>query len=976
MNVLLLQKSSYITDEEVLNARTLSKFLFILSLFASSLIFSGTTGKIAGRVIDAETGEALIGANILLLGTNLGAATDIDGFYQIINVSPGTYDLRFSVMGYNSLTISSVKVRVDLTTSIDAELNIGEITVDDVVVVAVRPLVEFDRTSTASYIDAEQINDLPVQNVSEIIQIQAGVVAGSNGDLHFRGGRAREVSYIIDGIPVSNPFSQSGGSNVRVENSMISELQVISGTFNAEYGSAQSGIVNIVTKKPSDEFSAQVQFFAGDYYTNKTDIFIGGDEFNPLNQKDLQITLSGPIINEKLGFFVTGRANTDDGYLNAEQRYNEMDGWKIDAYRHWFTQKYSSQGSGFGRIPIPDSLRTGDNSTVPMSANKAYSFTGKLAFYPVSSMAFVYQVFGAAGESQSYSTSWTYAPDGRNTNYSNSMSHFLSFRHNPSNNIFYNLRFSYQYNFSESYLYEDPIIANYYGDTGYMPIGASDDQTGFVQGDNQWGRGNTTREQLLVNGDFNWQLGKHNFIKFGFEGRQYNIHYKNQPLINTDSWNSNQYTSSISGKGLDFDEYWDLMDNYWRNWNEEFGSEKLRLTDRSDGDFVDYIREPMEFSVYMQDKMEIGEIIVNAGLRFELYDTNTDVVINKRALSDKIGEADNLTPASIKTQFLPRFGISFPISDAGAFHFSYGHFYQPVSFEMLFRHPIDEHMTSLLLDGARVGNPDLKAEKTISYEIGLQQQVAAEFAIDVTLYYKDLKDQVGLELAKTVDAVSYERYINRDYGNVKGFTVALEKLSTGLLSGTLDYTFQYAQGSASDPNFLQVIEVASRMSDEPVQFPERQILPLDWDQRHTVNLVVNLREPNDWSLSVLGRYGSGLPYSPTSVEELQLPDREFKNSDRKPATYTLDFKAQKSFFTSGVMWNVFLQVDNLFDHLNENSVFSTTGRATNNARLPYDEQIERQNLEEGGQFTMQEWDNRPSWYSSPRRIRIGVAVKL
>ena len=959
-----------------MDSKTLSKLLFVFSLFAGSVLLAGTTGKIVGRVVDAETGEGLIGANVLLLGTNSGAATDIDGYYQIINVPPGSYGLKFSVMGYNSQTISNVKVRVDLTTSIDAELNVGEIKVDDVVIVATRPLVEFDRTSTASYIDAETINDLPVQNVSEILQIQAGVVSGANGALHFRGGREREVSYIIDGVPVSNPFSQSGGSNVRVENSMISELQVISGTFNAEYGSAQSGIVNIVTKRPSDNFSTNVQFFSGDYYTKKTDIFIGGDQFDPLNQKDLQVTLSGPIINEKLGFFVTGRATTNDGYLNAEQRYNAMDGWKINAYRHWFTQKYSSQGSGFGRIPIPDSLTTGDNSIVPMSTSKAYSYTGKLAFYPVPSMALVYQVFGSAGESKSYSTSWTYAPDGRNTNYNNSMSHFLSFRHNPTDNLFYNIRVSYQYNFSESYLYEDVLIADYPGADGYMPMGAVDDQTGFIQGDNQWGRGKTTRKQLLVNGDLNWQLGKHNYIKLGFEGRQYNIHYQNQPLIRTNPWQSYDYTSSISGKGLEFDEFWDLMNDYWKNWNEEYDSPKLRLTNRDDGSFVDYIREPIEFSTYIQDKIEIGEIIVNAGLRLEVYDPNTDVVINKRALSDKIGEASNLTPASVKTEFLPRFGISFPISDAGAFHFSYGHFYQPVSYEMLFRHPIDENMTSLLLDGARVGNPDLKPEKTVSYEVGLQQQVSSGYAIDVTLYYKDLKDQVGLELAKTVDAVSYERYINRDYGNVKGFTVALEKLGTGMISGTLDYTFQYAQGSASDPNFLQLIQVATRRSDEPIQFPERQILPLDWDQRHTVNFVLNFREPKDWSVSFLGRYGSGLPYSPTSVEELQLPDREFKNSDRKPATYTLDFKAQKNFELLGTTWNVFLQIDNLFDHLNENYVFSTTGRATNNARLPYEEAIQREMLEEGGQFTMQEWDNRPSWYSSPRRIRVGLSVKL
>ena len=959
-----------------MDAKSLSKLLFVFLFFTSTFLYSGTTGKIVGRIVDAESGEALIGANVLILGTNLGAAADVDGFFQIINVSPGSYDLKYSVIGYNTLVMKNVKVSVDLTTTLNVELQIGEIKFEDVVVVASRPLIEFDRTSTAAYIDTEEINQLPVQNIGEILQIQAGVVAGANGDLHFRGGREREVSYIVDGVPVSNPFSQSGGSNVRVENSMIGELQVISGTFNAEYGSAQSGIVNIVTKKPSDVFSTQVQLFAGDYFSNKSDVFIGLDKPDPLNEKDLQITLTGPIVSEKIGFFATGRYYKSNGYLYGERRYNPIDGWKINAYRHWFTQKYSSQGSGFGRIPVPDSLKTGDGSAIPMAAREEYSFTGKLTYYPMGSMSFIYQLFGSAGEGQSYNDSYRYAPDGRNTGYNNSMSHFLYYRHSPSNDLFYNIRFSYQHNFSENYLYEDIKIADFPGDNGYLPIGATDDQTGFVQGDNQWGRGETTRKQFLINGDLNWQIDKYNFVKIGFEGRRYDIHYKNQPLIETVKWNSNQYITSISGKDYEFNEFWELMNDHWSNWNETYDSPKLRLTNRQDGGFVDYVRQPMDFSTYIQDKIEIGEIIVNAGLRFELYDLNTTVVKNKRALSDLIGQESNLVPTTIKTQILPRFGMSFPISDGGAFHFSYGHFSQQPSFELLFRNPIDEHMTSLLLDGTTVGSPDLKPEKTISYEVGLQQQVSDDYAVDVTLYYKDLRDQVGLELAKTVDAVSYNRYINRDYGNVKGFTVALEKLGVGLVSGTLDYTFQYAKGSASDPNFLQLVQVATRLSDEPIQFPERQILSLDWDQRHTINMVLNIREPNDWSISFLGRYGSGLPYSPSSVEELQLPDREFKNSDRKPNRYSLDLKAQKYFEIGDMVFNVFLKVDNVFDNLNENDVFSVTGRATKNARLPYDEEIQREFLEEGGQFTMQEWDNRPHWYSPPRRIQLGVAVNL
>ena len=185
-----------------------------------------------------------------------------------------------------------------------------------------------------------------------------------------------------------------------------------------------------------------------------------------------------------------------------------------------------------------------------------------------------------------------------------------------------------------------------------------------------------------------------------------------------------------------------------------------------------------------------------------------------------------------------------------------------------------------------------------------------------------------------------------------------------------------AKGSASDPNSLQLIEVSSRLSGEPIPFPERQILPLDWDQRHTINLVLNFHQPKNWAASLLMRYGSGLPYTPTSVEQMQLPDREFKNSARKPVRYSVDLKAQKIIRIFDLPFTVFLKIYNLFDHLNENYVYSTTGTAKKNARLPHDEQIQREMIRQGGQFTMQEWDNKPHWFSPPRRIQLGIEVNL
>ncbi len=960
-----------------LQAKVVSLFVVVGLLLTGHTVLAGTSGKIAGRIIDRDNKEGLPGVNVLLVGTTWGAVSDPDGYFQIINVPPGTYKVAVSMIGYMALTIEDVKVNVDRTTTQNISLSSKTLEGQEVVIKAERPVIEKDRTSTASYVDAETIRDLPVQEVSEIIQLQAGVVTGAGGDLHFRGGRSREVAYLIDGISVSNAFSQGGGSNVAIENSIIKELQVISGTFNAEYGSAQSAIVNVVTKNAETDYHGEIQLFSGDNLSTHSDRFIGINRVDPLNEKDVQATFSGPVPKLKnVGFFATARYNNSDGHLFGERRYAAIDGWKIDAFRHWFTQRNADQLSSYGRIPVPDSLKTGDRALVPMSESEQLTFTGKLTYVPKPAVGITYSLFGSRGDSRGYDGSWRYAPDGRTQYRGYSHHHFLAFRHSPSATLFYNLRGSYQYNYGRSWLYESTEVADYPGASGYLPLGASDDQTGFVQGDNQYGRGKTIRKVYMMNGDFNWQVDRVNMIKLGFEARQHDILYNNQPMLETDLWKSYKYSNEINGKGLEFSEYWAQMGNYWRNWNTFYESEKLRLANAMDGDYMDYNRKPLEFAAYIQDKIELGEIVLNAGVRFDYFQPNAKTMVDKRTLSEQIGLLGNLRESAAKKQLSPRLGFSFPVSDRGAFHVSYGHFFQMPSFEKLFERPIDVHMTPLLLAGANLGDADLKPERTIAYEVGLQQELNGQFGLDVTLFYKDIRNQLGLEAVKTVDAVGYYRYINRDYGNVKGFSLSLEKMRTGLLSGSIDYTFQYARGSASNPDFLQLIEVATRMSGESIQFPERQILALDWDQRHTLNLVLSLTKPGNWGMSCIATAGSGLPYSPSSVEQLALPDREFKNSARKPMQFNVDLKANKQFTMGTLTYSLFFRVYNLLDRLNENSVYRITGRATQNARLPYDQLVQMQMLRQGGQFTMSEWDNEPSWFSEPRRVQAGLAVRF
>ena len=938
--------------------------LFILTILLFSIrLFAGTTGKIAGRVVDKESGEGLPGVNIVVVGSHMGAATDGNGYYQIINLPPGRYDLQASMIGYSLVTVEGVKVETDRTTTQNITLSPEAIQGQTVVVKAQRPLIEMDRTSTASYVDAEKIDELPVQEISQVIELQAGVIKGAGGEMHFRGGRSREVAYLVDGVPVSDAFSQGGGSTLHIENSVVKELQILSGTFNAEYGSAQSGVINVVTKNPAKEFSGELQFFSGDHVSSHTERFMAIDNLNPFAEADFQATLSGPVkFVNNLGFFATTRLHRNESHLWGERRYTVRDGFYIDAFRRWFTDRYSDQISEFSEIPIPDSLITGDRKKVPLWTGNTFSFTGKLTYAPKPFMNFTYTIFHNRSESVNHGDGKRYSPFGSPTNYGRSFHHIFSFMHNPRNNFFYNLRFSYQMNKGWHYLYKDPF------DPRYQSIGASDPVTGFVQGAQSFSRGSNRRILYLFNGDFTWQFNRFNSIKAGFEAKFHNIRYINQPLTYTDETRSRILPD---GKLLEFDAYVDTM----LAWDGK-AIPKLRLTNDNDASYIVNKLKPREYTAYIQDKIEVGEVILNIGVRLDAFDPQGYTLINQRLRYTELVKASNRKKSPIKYQLSPRIGLSFPISDRGAFHVSYGHFFQMPSFSLLFNNPIDETMARTHLDGITVGETNLDPERTIAYEVGLQQQLSDEYAADLTVFYKDIRNLLGVELITTADVISYRHYVNRDYGNSKGITLALEKLRTGLISGSIDYTYQVVKGSASDPNYLSLLVVSERLSGSTVQYVERQILPLDWDQRHTINMTLTLSRPKDWAVSFIGSWGSGLPYTPTSLQELQLPTTEFKNSARKPIRWELDMKAYKALKLFGLNYKVFVRIYNVLDHLNELYVHSVTGRATYIARRPIDLEILKSRLKSGGQFTLEEVDRRPGWFSAPRKIQLGLSVSF
>jgi len=262
---------------------------FLIFIFGFSTALGGTTGKVTGVVIDKTTGKPLIGSNVILEGTVLGAATDLQGRYFILNIPPGTYSIRSTMIGYRPTIVSDASVSVDFTTRVDFELATSVLELGGVEIIATTPIIKKDLTSTRAVIGAETISEMPVESFDEILELQAGIVRGSDNKIHIRGGRASEIIYLIDGIPVNDPFSNE--ISVEVDNDAIQELQVISGTFNAEYGRAMSGVVDIVTKSGGRKLSGNISGFLGDYISTDDEIFPNIDELSANGLTNIQVTL-------------------------------------------------------------------------------------------------------------------------------------------------------------------------------------------------------------------------------------------------------------------------------------------------------------------------------------------------------------------------------------------------------------------------------------------------------------------------------------------------------------------------------------------------------------------------------------------------------------------------------------------------------------------------------------------------------------
>jgi len=961
-----------------------------------------TTGKIAGRVTDASTGEGLLMANVIVENSIMGAATDREGEYYIINLSPGIYTLIVRMMGYGTQRVENIRVSVGLTTRMDFELESAVVETGDVIVVtAERSKIQKDLTSSERSVGAEEIDQMPVRSVNELVELQAGVVKDAGGNLHIRGGRTNEITYMIDGVQVMNPLYRTMG--VSIDDQAIQELKAITGTFNAEYGQALSGVVNIVTKKGSDKFALNATAYFGDHlsfdrdhyyvmdntewaqqmaYTlnrgsfysgydfSQHDIYSGDDIYNaiesqekpwleknptlntfePWKHKDIQLNISGPVpgTKKRISFFLSGRYQYSPGF-NMGKRY----------FMPW----------GF-QSPVSDTVNTfkqADNAIVPLGWFEGISTQSKVHFRITNNLTFNYGIYYNRNRSYSTGDENKYVPDGGKNFLTDRYTQIVSMTYVFSKSTFLDLRGSYYVNNHEEHLYDDPFDYRYMptlpGDFEqyvFNPSEGADVSVSTTPNDfNYWGNDpeqeRTFTNYLSLKMDLTHQMTKRHLFKAGIVGRLHD---------------------------LDYDQY-----------NIQFSQANYRpiIPDDSSPFHTHYTADPYEFAAYIQDKIEYNSIIINLGLRFDYFDSRgriladpmdpqiyspfkidhvyknyTPTTPDSQLVEYSVAEREEFwyDKPTAKYQLSPRFGLSFPITDKGVIHFSYGHFFQNPEFRYLYHNP------NFWVTGAGsenlVGNADLEAERTVMYEVGVQQEMTSNFYAHVTGFYRDIRDWVGSGFPiNTYRGLTYYKYVNKDHATSKGVTLSLA-FTASPLTINLDYTFMTAKGTSSDPRDAYNDLAAQRS-------PRVQMIDLDWDQQHSLNIVANYNY-RGWTATLVGNMNSGLPYTPEFSRGEATGGSAFiglrENSERMPLTYNLDLRISRQFRVGSLGLQVFANVTNLFDTRNARYVYADTGTP----EFTLQSYLQRNRFWEIG--SIDEYYTRPGMYSNPRFIQLGMRISV
>ncbi len=858
----------------------------------------GTTGKLSGRITTTRKKDPLQGANVIVLGRPLGAATDADGRFTILNIPPGKISVKVGLIGYHPLTTDNIEINADLTTHLDVELVESAVQMQEVVVSAHRAVVDVTRTSNIATVSREQLQALPVQELQDVVNLQAGVVDG-----HFRGGRDNEVQYQVDGVSVNNAFDNK--ASLRLDRSLLEEVQVISGTFDAEYGQAMSGVVNAVLKRGGEKFHWDAEAFSGGPVYSSSAGRVVPNTQGFAAQRNFQLTLDGPTFAKGTTYLLSGREYHDDNWIRGERAFEPWD------------ESVSPSGQ-ISLRPRPVS------KTEALGYSHEYSGVVKLTNHSIKGVEVSYQALLDVVDGRNADWAWRAEPGGMNHQHTVSVVEGADLTHTLSPTRFYTLSARQNYKRYTDLAFDNLQDPRY--DLWGVPVSVSNErgESWIVQGVDL-NRFFQRTNGSVFKGSFVDQVAKDHQVKVGAEFQAPHIQFGSPGYVL-------YYADSLTGAST------------------------IHRRTAYDPKYPGVLMyHPLIGAAFAQEELEWNDLTLRAGARFEYFDARSTYPSDLANPANSIvGEPQShLVKASPKTSLAPRLGVSYPISKTASLFFAYGHFYQLPGLGDIFTFADYNRLSDLQASDAGVpvmGNPDIRPEKTVQYQFGYKQALSDYYGLDVTMFYKDIRDLLGTEIIETYNGGQYARLTNVDFGAVTGFTLTLTQRAKGMLSSKLDYTWQSAQGNSSDP-----AETANRAAAGEDAAPRS--VPFNWDQRHTLNVTVTLAKPDKFNVSTIVHVSSGQPYTPLLTAG--FGGGLETNSGRKPNTLIIDVRAEKQLRLFSCGATGFARIFNLLDTRFDNGFVFTSSGDPYYSRFPT---ADRGSLGD------------PTRFYGPRRIELGLTL--
>jgi outer membrane receptor protein involved in Fe transport len=994
-------------------------------------VFAAITGKIAGTVKDSETGESLPGTNIILLGTEMGAATDIDGDYFILNVPPGVYSLQARMMGYENVTKTEIAVSVDRTIRVNFELEPTAIEVPGITVVARKPIIKEDVSATQINIKSDNINATPINTVTEMLAIQAGSEVSYDLDkgsgISIRGGDIGESDFQVDGISLKNELTDV--SHMNISRTSIEEVQLLTGGFNAEYGGIRSGLINTITKKVSpDKYSGSVMFtmsppgrkhfgpHAYDQNGRIWDVFAGPKAFEGVTGEDVDLF---------------ERTNGDSGYAF------EFAGW-----------------DAISAALLADDDPT--NDLTPQQCLETFKWRHRPREYGDESDYDLDVSFGGPLILEKT----TFLASYRRENY------LLVYPLSRKNE----LNETYQFKLSTQDIspFEITIDGIYGTREGCTP--ACFGSTFGVLTDNSWGpvAGNISGSRFATEFTANaytsygshrsmyvpawWPIRDDKIFRLGLKithtlspSTFYSLQYQFgkdwidvwhlEPRDTSDvkqigdkwydetpqGWNtsemydqahmflisggarySNESSEIIHRLDLDFTSQVNKYNEVKAGFGLILPSYKVRscyftYTDTAQYNYADHPylwqwwdESPVKGHTFIQDKFEWKGMIANFGLRIDFMNPRTedyeretpyDKYYTRATFEDDEWYVSKQTkPVETKIKIQPRIGVSYPISVYSKIYFNYGHFYQEPNPYYLYSKGLAESGPGFLMP-----SPNLDWPRTIAYEVGIEQNIADMFLVHIAGYLKDITGEFMLVTGVDWDhTVRNQYWTNNRYSDIKGIELRLEKPWGKFVTFWSNYNYMITSYGYST---LPVI-YENPLEAEAQEANAEQIKPIAIPE---FRAGINLFTPKDWGpgpeilgarpfggiqISLLYRWNEGgeFIFNPEAPIDMQHWVKEVSYSNT-------DLKVEKTLSFGVFHGRIFMDVYNLF-----NQKYLYTGGWTsaeyqayrNSLQLPWEEG------EEQGNDRWGDWDKEHidiGWHNwmqflNPRDIFFGISLEF